>query len=91
MSLPHLVEVAGTLIGTAVEQAFVTRDHIEGLLNGGKIGFEVAVAVTEALVDQPPDQRGARNSLRPSQLVEQASLILLEVDVRSVYTPDYTP
>jgi hypothetical protein len=82
--------VPRTIVGASLEEVLVVGEHVEGRLDGGKIGFEVAVGLVEPPIDQPPDQRGARDSLCSGSLVERARLPLVKVDVCPVYTSDYT-
>jgi hypothetical protein len=62
--------VPGTLVGTAREKVFVTREHVEGSFDGSEIRFEVASALIEASIDQSTDQSGTRNPLCSGSLVE---------------------
>jgi hypothetical protein len=83
--------VPRTLVGASLEEVLLVGEHVERRFDGGKIGFEVAVGLVEPPIDQPPDQRGARDSLCSGSLVERAGLPLVELDVCPVHTSDYTP
>jgi len=84
----HVVEVTRTLVDPACDKIPVTREDVVGSLDGGQVRFEIAVALLETPVYQPTDQSGTRYPLGSGRLVEPTSLLLVEVDVRSIHTPE---
>lgn len=81
----------GPPVGTAIDEGVVANEHLERHFDRGEIRFQITIPLVQASTNQTSDQRGTRQTLSTSNLVERTCLLLIEVDICPVHTPDYTP
>lgn len=66
-------------------------EHPEGVVNRRQTCGHVVCLVTKASVEELTDQLRAGRTLVAGEAIEQRRLLLVEVDVRPLHTPQYTP
>lgn len=77
----RLSVVGGTLGPLGASQ------HAERLVDGGNVRCDVIHHVAQRTVEQPADHVGSRHTPAVSETIEQFGLLVIEIDLGALHTP----